>query len=271
VAETDRRASAELRKKSVKTKKDRSALVNRFGPGGNLATGLDQYNRWVLQQIDPETGATQVVYLLVEPNGRDWEVVNGTEVIKRVKTAYGNQENLRKILFDKGYMSENDYTSKSVSALNGAIIRAATEFSTEVADSYTTEGKMKFPTFQNWITTRGAAGEKENLPRRDINLEDRDVIRSIIESIYIDENMQLPDDPSVVEAKVDRYMDEIKKGVRSETKKVGSELVTTTGKGVSESRIRAELTREIPKELPMDYQRAQSLNFLSFLDQMEQR
>ncbi len=283
MADTARQQSAGLRKKSEPAKQtrlkkqkteglDRADLANRFGPGGDLSTGLDQYNRWVLLQKDTKTGDQYIVYLDVNPNGRDWEIVTGTDIIKRVKAAYGNQEALRKALFDKGFLSENEYNTRSTSALNGAIVQAATAFSTEVADSYTTEGKIKFPTFSTWMSGLGSTGgDKPDRPRRDIDLMDRDVIRALVEDVYMDTNMQLPDDPSVIEAKVDRYMDMIKKGVLTTAKEVKGENVVTTGKGFSEARVRAELGKEIPTENPEAYQKAQSLNFLSFLAQMEQR
>lgn len=284
MAETARQQSAGLRKKSEPAKQtrlkkqktegpDRADLANRFGPGGDLSTGLDQYNRWVLLQKDDKTGDQYVVYLDVNPNGRDWEIVTGTDIIKRVKAAYGNQEALRKVLFDKGFLSENEYNTRSTSALNGAIVQAATAFSTEVADSYTTEGKIKFPTFSTWMSGLGSAGagDKPDRPRRDIDLMDRDVIRALVEEVYMDNNMQLPDDPNLIDEKVNRYMDMIEKGVLTTVKTVKGEDVVKRTKGFSEARLRAELGKEIPTENPAAYQKAQSLNFLTFLDQMEQR
>jgi hypothetical protein len=271
VAETDRKASGELRKKSVKTKQDRSALVNRFGPGGNLQTGLDQYNRWVLQELDKETGESRVVYLLVDPNNRDWEVVNGTEVIKRVKAAYGNQDALRKVLYDKGYISESDYVSKSVPGLNGGIIRAATEFSTEVADSFTTEGKMKFPTFETWITGRATSAEGEGGgPRRDIQKYDRDVVRQMVVDAYLDSpNANLPDE-AIIERDTDKYMKMIEKGTLTKGKKnKAGEFETVSTPGFSEQRLRDEITKNRAKEFAGDEKTRTDLDFLAFLAQLE--
>lgn len=278
MAETERKASAELRKKAAPAKqtrmteqKDRVSLSSAFGSGpGKLSTTLDQYNRYILVETD-ESGQTFPVYLFVAPNGRDWERLNGTEAIKRIKETYKDQEALRKTFYDKGYLSKKEYETKDTNALNSAILQAATQFSTEVADSFTTEGKVKFPTFQNWVSSKASYSGNDNEPRRDINLADRDSIRALIEDIYMENNMQLPDDPAIIESKVDRYMKQIEKGVLTTySKNKAGETVSKSTPAFSETQVRAELGKEIPKELPIDYQRAQSLNFLSFLSQMEQ-
>ena len=118
MAEIARKASIALRKKAEPAKQvrrqrqeaeapDRSALANRFGPNGNLSTGLDQYNRYVLLETDQQTGKTYQVYLSVNPNGKDWEVLTGTDIIKKVKSTYKNQEALRSELYKKGFLSKS--------------------------------------------------------------------------------------------------------------------------------------------------------------------
>ena len=268
MAETDRRASAELRKKSVRTKVDRAALANRLGPSGNLATGLDQYNRYVLMEnVD---GVTQLRYLLIDENGRDFEVLNGTEAIKRIKEAYGNQDALRKVLYDKGFLSEREFTSKSVSAFNGAILQAATEFSTEIADSYTTEGKLKFPTFQNWVTGRGDMGGEDRGPRRDIQKYDRDVIRQMVVDAYLDSpNANLPDE-AIIERDTDKYMEMANKGVLTQGKKnKAGEFETVSTPGFSEQRLKDEIRKKRQTEFATDEKTRTDLDFLAFLAQLE--
>lgn len=274
MADTARQASTALRKKAQPAKQvrrkiqeteapDRSALANRFGPNGNLSTGLDQYGRYVLMEKG-EDGETYVRYLYVDPNGTDWRVLSGTDIIKRVKTTYGNQETLRKELYNKGFLSESEFNSKSTSALNGAILQAATEFSTEVADSYTTEGKIKFPTFDKWMSGRGSAGDKERLPGRDIQLYDRDVVKSMVRDVYLNETGNAPDEQYLNE-KTDFYMDMIKKGTLTTSKKMGGEYVTTRTPGFTESRLKEELPGQIKKERPTEIASKKSLDFLAFL------
>ena len=271
MAETDRKASAELRKKAAPKKKgivkksgDLSSLKNAFSGGPNsLSTTLDQYGRYVLVETDA-AGQQYVKYIFVNPNGTDWERLNGTEVIKKVKETYKDQDALRKVLYEKGFLSEKEFTTKSVSALNGAILQAATEFSTEIADAYTTEGKIKFPTFQNWITGRGSAGDKERLPGRDIQLYDRDVVRSMVRDVYLNETGNAPDEQYLNE-KTDFYMDMIKKGTLTTSKKMGGEYVTTRTPGFTESRLKEELPGQIKKERPTEIASKKSLDFLAFL------
>jgi len=281
VAETERQKSAELRRKTAPKKQenirkveDVNSLRNAFDPASGqpyLSTSVDQYGKYILVEIDPTTGQESKIYLTVDKDGRTWQRITASEMIKKVKEAYKNPEALRTELYSKGYIDERDYVTKNPSALNAAILEAGTEFSTEIADSFTTEGKFRFPTFDSWITARADYGKDSGGPRRDINLMDRDVVKALVEDVYMSENMQLPTDPSVIEAKVDRYMDMIKKGRLTTTKegagKTPDEIKTTAG--FSEARLRAELQAEIPKEQPIDYQRAQSLNFLTFLGQME--
>jgi hypothetical protein len=278
VAETDRRASAELRKKAAPKKQeavqksgDLSSLRNAFGVGpGKLSTTLDQYNRYVLVETDVD-GQEYVRYLFVDPNGRDWERLNGTEAIKKVKEAYRDQNALREVLYQKGFLSEREYESKSVSALNGAILQAATEFSTEIADSYTTEGKIKFPTFQNWVSGRGDIGEEDRGPRRDIQKYDRDVIRKMVVDAYLDSpNANLPEE-SIIERDTDRYMKMANEGTLTKSKKKNKagefEVVSTPG--FSERRLRDEIQKKRQTEFPESQKTTEDLNFLAFLAQLE--
>lgn len=275
MAETERRASAELRKKAaprkqeiVRKSNDLSSLRNAFeGTGeGTLSTTLDQYNRYVLVETDA-SGQQYVRYLFVDPNGRDWERLSGTEVIQRVKSTYKNQDALRKVLYQKGFLTEREYVSKSTSALNGAILQAATEFSTEVADSYTTEGKIKFPTFQNWMSARGEMGGSENLPTRDINLIDRDVLESFVRSVYLETAQEAPS-PEKLKEKTDMLMERVEKGSLTTVEKQGGQMVRKTTPGFSQERAKAELVKQIKKEQPEAIKRVADLNFLGFLDDL---
>lgn len=278
MAETERRASAELRRQVAPKKQevvqksgDLSSLRNAFGTGpGKLSTTLDQYNRYVLVETDAD-GQQYVRYLFVDPNGRDWERLNPTEAIKRVKETYKDQDALREVLYQKGFLTEREYESKSVSALNGAILQAAGEFSTEIADSYTTEGKIKFPTFQNWITGRGDMGGEDRGPRRDIQKYDRDVIRKMVVDAYLDSpNANLPDE-TIIERDTDKYMEMANKGVLTTTKKKNKagEFETVSTPGFSEQRLRDEIQKKRQTEFAGSQKTTDDLNFLAFLAQLE--
>lgn len=283
MGEIARKASTTLRKKAEPAKQvrrqrqeaeapDRAALANRFGPNGNLSTGLDQYNRYVLLETDQKTGKTYQVYLSVNPNGTDWEVVSGTDIIKKVKSTYKDQEALRNELYKKGFLSKSEFDTKSTSALNGAILQAANEFSTEVADSYTTEGKIKFPTFDGWMSGRGAAGgDTTGGPRRDIQKYDRDVIRTMVVDAYLDSpNANLPDE-SIIERDTDKYMKMANEGVLTTTKKKNKkgEYETVSTPGFSEQRLRDEIRKSRQTEFAADEKTRSDLDFLAFLGQLE--
>lgn len=285
MAETARQASIALRKKAEPAKQvrrqtqqaeapDRASLANRFGPNGNLATALDQYNRYILVETDKATGRTYPVYLSVSQNGSDWEVLNGSEIIKKVKSEYGNVEDLRTALYKKGFLSKKEYTTKSASGLNSGILQAATEFSTEVADSYTTEGKIKFPTFNSWMSGRGSAttgGGTSGGPRRDIQKYDRDVIRQMVVDAYLDSpNANLPDE-SIIERDTDKYMKMANEGVLTTTKKKNKkgEYETVSTPGFSEQRLRDEIRKSRQTEFATDEKTRNDLDFLAFLGQLE--
>lgn len=277
MAETERRASAELRKKAAPRKQeaiqktgDLTSLRNAFGEGaGKLSTTVDQYGRYVLVETDAD-GQQYVRYLFVEPDGRTWERLNPTEAIKRVKEAYKDQDALREILYQKGFLTEREYTSKSVSAFNGAILQAAGEFSTEIADSFTTEGKIKFPTFQNWVTGRGDMGGEDRGPRRDIQKYDRDVIRKMVIDAYLDSpNANLPD-REIIERDTDKYMQMANEGTLTKGKKnKAGEFETVSTPGFSERRLRDEIQRKREIEFAGSQKTTDDLNFLAFLAQLE--
>jgi hypothetical protein len=265
-------AKVQAEKNQSKVNKDRLSLEQDFGgKTPKYFVSFDTYGN--VRQLQEIVGnQPEQRFLVVDANGIDYDLANGDQIVKQVRTYFkNNKEGLRKTLFDLGYMTEREYTTRSEQAITSAILKVANEYTVDVVDSFRIDGKTKFPTFTSWLSGIPTSGGKKDLPRRDINLQDRDVIRALVEDVYMSTNMQLPDDPSVIESKVDRYMDMIKKGVLTTAKEVKGENVVTSDAGFSESRLRAELGAEIPKENPADYQKAQSLNFLSFLAQMEQK
>jgi hypothetical protein len=219
-------------------------------------------------------GETEQRFLIINPNGLDYSFANKTQVVKAIRGLYKNQkEALRKQLLDLGYITEREFDTRSETALNSGVLSAANEFTTEVVDAYTVEGTTKFPTFDKWLSGRPAAGDgdgKKNLPVRDINLMDRDVVEAIIRDVYMSE-LQKEVDPKIIKAKTDRYMEQIEKGTLTTIKEGSKEVVRKSTVPFSEAQVRAELGEEIPKENTVDYNRAQSLNFLTFLSGMERK
>jgi hypothetical protein len=219
-------------------------------------------------------GETEQRFLVINPDGINYSFANKTQITKAIRNLYKNKkEALRKQLFDLGYLTEREFNTRSEAALNSGVLSAANEFTTEIVDAYTVEGVSKFPTFDKWLSGRPAAGDgdgKKDLPVRDINLMDRDVVEAIIRDVYMSE-LQKDVDPKIIKAKTDRYMEQIKKGTLTTIKEGSKEVTRTSTVPFSESQVRAELGEEIPRENKLDYNQAQSINFISFLAGMEGR
>jgi hypothetical protein len=97
---------------------------------------------------------------------------------------------------------------------------------------------------------------------------DRDVIEAIVKDVYFTE-LQKEVDPEIIKTKTDRYMKQIEQGTLTTIKEGGKEVVRKTTVPFSQAQVQAELGKEIPVENTVDYNRAQSLNFLTFLSGMD--
>lgn len=251
----------------------KSSLQSNFGGSQpKFFVSFDKYGTTrILQELI--AGEPEQRYLVVGKDGLDYDLVNGDTIVNQVLSYFKkNKEGLRKTLYDLGYMTERDYKTRSNEALTTSILRVANEYTVDTIDSFRIDNKTKFPDFTTWLGGFRGIGDEDGprKPQRNINLEDRDVIRELVKNVYMETNMQLPDDPTIIESKVDRYMDMIKKGTLTTYKEGGAEDQATTTPGFSQSRLQAELRAEIPKEQPIDFQKAKSLNFLTFLAGMEQ-
>jgi hypothetical protein len=250
-----------------------NALQKQFG-GSNPEYYLDfdPYGRVrILQTLIG--GQPEQRFLVINPNGTDYSFANKTQIVKAIRGLYKNKkEALRKQLLDLQYITQREYDTRSETALNSGVLSAANEFTTEIVDAYTVEGVSKFPTFDKWLSGKPAAGDgnKKDLPVRDINLMDRDVVEAIVRDVYMSE-LQKEIDPETIKLKTDRYMEQIKKGTLTTIKEGSKEVTRTSTVPFSESQVRAELGEEIPKENKLDYNQAQSINFISFLAGMEGR
>ena len=212
-------------------------------------------------------------FLVINPDGVNYSFANKTEIVNAIRKMYPNKKDvLRKQLFDLDYITERDYNARSETSLISGMLSAANEFTVEVVDSYTVDGVTKFPTFDKWLSGKPATGGdgKKDLPVRDINLMDRDVVEAIVRDVYMSE-LQKEVDPEIIKSKTDRYMEQIEKGTLTTIKEGSKEVVRKSTVPFSESQVRAELGEEIPKENKLDYNQAQSINFISFLAGMEGR
>lgn len=248
--------------------------ANFGGPTPKYYLDFDQYGRVrILQTLIG--GQPEQRFIYVKPDGVSYSVgeVRKNEIVKLIRNDFkNNKEGLRKALYDLGYLTEREYTTRSETALNSGILSAANEYTTEVVDSYLVEGKTKFNPFTTWLKGRPAAdkGGNKNLPVRDINLVDRDVVRAMVKDVYFNE-LQKEVDDATIDAKTDYYMDQIKSGTLTTVKEGSKEVTRTTTPGFSQTRLEAELQPKVKKEFTEDYNQAQSINFLSFLSDLGAR
>jgi len=263
---------ANANKINASSDQKKSLETNFGGSQPKYFLDFDPYGRVrILQTL--VGGETEQRFLIINPNGTDYSFANKTQVVKAIRGLYKNQkEALRKQLLDLQYITQREYDTRSETALNSGVLSAANEFTTEIVDAYTVEGVSKFPTFDKWLSGRPAAGDdgKKDLPVRDINLMDRDVVEAIIRDVYMSE-LQKEVDPEIIKAKTDRYMKQIENGTLTTIKEGSKEVVRKSTVPFSEAQVRAELGEEIPKENKLDYNQAQSINFISFLAGMEGR
>ena len=250
----------------------KNSLEERFGGDTpKYFLDFDPYGRVRILQTLMDDGTPLQQFLVVNPDGVNYSFANKTQITNAIRKMYSKQkEALRKQLFDLDYITEREYNTRSESALNSGILAAANEFTVEVVDSYTVDGVTKFPTFTNWLSGKPPAGDdkKKDLPVRDINLMDRDVVEAIIRDVYMSE-LQKEVDPEIIKAKTNRYMEQIEKGTLTTIKEGSKEVTRKSTVPFSEAQVRAELGEEIPKENKLDYNQAQSINFISFLAGME--
>lgn len=215
-------------------------------------------------------GKPEQKFLTIALNGIDYSFANKNQIIKSIRNLYANKkEALRKQLFDLGYITEREYSTRSESALNSGVLSAANEFTVEIVDSYTVEGTAKFPTFDKWLGGKPAAGNgnKKDLPVRDIDLLDRDVVEAMVKDFYRSE-LGKEIDLKTIKTKTDRYMKQIQEGTLTTIKEGSKEITRTATSRFSEAQLQAELGKEIPVENKLDYNQAQSINFISFLAEL---
>jgi hypothetical protein len=253
----------------------KNSLEERFGgERPEYFLDFDPYGRVRILNKLMDDGQPLQQFLVINSDGINYSFANKTQIVNAIRKLYSNKkEALRKQLFDLDYISERDYNARSETSLISGMLSAANEFTVEVVDSYTVDNVTKFPTFDKWLSGKpavGGDGGKKDLPVRDIDLIDRDVVEAMVKDFYMSE-LQKEVEPEIIKAKTDRYMKQIKEGTLTTIKEGGKEVTRTATPRFSEAQLQAELGKEIPVENKLDYNQAQSINFISFLAGMEGR
>lgn len=272
-AKSPEEAKAQAEKSQSKGVKDRKDLATDFGgTKPRYFISFDTYgNIRQLQEI--VGGIPEQRFLIIDPNGTDYDLINKDQIVKQVRTYFkNNKEGLRKTLYDLGYMSEREYTTRSEQALTTSILQVANEYTVDTVDSYRIDNKTKFSPFTSWLKNIPAAGTDEGgsqYPLRDINMMDRDVVEAIVRDAYSDTTDMSPDEQDAfIQEKTDMYMNQIKEGTLTTVKKEGGVTVRKTTKPFSEAQVRAEVPKFIKEELPGATDPKTSFDFLAFLDGM---
>jgi len=268
-AKSPEEAKAKAEKSQAKGIKDRSDLASDFGGATpKYFLGLDSYGR-VRQLNEVVGGATVQRFLIVDSNGIDYQVINADQIVQQVRKYFkNNKEGLRKTLYDLGYMSEREYTTRSEQALTTSILQVANEYTVDTVDSYRIDNKTKFPTFTSWLKDIPASGRDEGgsqYPLRDINLMDRDVVEAIVKDVYT-KTTDMAIDDDFLKQETDRYMEQIKQGTLTTLDKQGGINVRKTTKPFSAAQVEAELPKRIKEERPGATDLKTSFDFLAFLD-----
>jgi len=264
-------AKAQAEKKTRVRDKDRRNLEEDFGgPNPVFQISFDTYGNVRQLQTLVGDGPPQQRFLVVDANGRDYDPnVNADQIVKQVRTYFkNNKEGLRKTLYDLGYMSEREFTTRSEQAITSAILKVANEYTVDVVDSYRIDGKTKFPTFTNWLSNIPASGKDaadSGYPLRDINMMDRDVVEALVRDVY-SKTTDMAIDDAFLKQETDRYMEQIKQGTLTTVDKQGGVNVRKTTKPFSEAQVRAELPKRIEEEKPGATDMKKSFDFLAFLD-----
>lgn len=268
--------AATIKQRQELNAKHLSDLKKRFGEvgtdSGSIRVALDQYGNLVLQEFKyNEKGEpidTREVFFWVADDGLGFQILNGSAAIKKLKEGYKNNlEGLRKLLYDKKFISEADYISKDENALNQALLQSARNYSTYEVQKYTVNGETKFTPYNKWLSGITTAPDEDGsqYPLRDINMLDRDVVEAIVKDVY-SKTTDMSIDEAFLKQETDRYMEQIKKGTMTTVVKEGGVNVRKTTKPFSQAQVEAELPKRIEKQLPGATDAKKSLDFLAFLD-----
>jgi len=126
-------------------------LNRSFGETPEYIISYNEYNRRII--TEPGTkGDAYAKFLYVQPNGKDWSPADTNQIVVAIKKEFkGRPEELRSLLYTRGFMSEKDYITKSESAFTGAIKDAANDHSIEMIEGFQIEGRTQLTPFSAWL------------------------------------------------------------------------------------------------------------------------
>ena len=133
---------------------DYLSLDKAFGEKPELIISFNEYNRRII--TSPTTkGDAYAQFLYVQPDGKNWSRADTNQIVVAIKKEFkGRPEELRSLLYTRGFISEKDYITKSESAFTGAIKDAANDHSIEMIERFQIEGKTDLATFSSWLGSK---------------------------------------------------------------------------------------------------------------------
>lgn len=135
-------------------KADYRALDKVFGSVPELVIGFDEYNNRIITEPD-KRGYNYSQFLYVQPDGKNWSRANLNEIVPAIKKEFkGRTEELRTLLYQKGFLNEKDYITKSESGFTGAIKDAANNQSIELIERFQIEGVTSLTPFSTWLSSK---------------------------------------------------------------------------------------------------------------------
>lgn len=138
-----------------------------FGPNG-LYQIVKEGNSWILSGTENAPGNTAGrVYLYIDSKG-DYQVMNA----ESVRTAYMKEaqsgkgvEYLRQRLYNAGYMSASEYSTKDPVGLARAITDAASNVSVKAVMNFVDSGILINQSFDKYLNTEVAGNAAANKPK----------------------------------------------------------------------------------------------------------
>jgi hypothetical protein len=257
---------------TVSTDNNGDAVLQAFAVGPNGKRSQDLVEHFIYVDTYTDASGKKVNRLNLSA---DYDEV-AKKAIMDYKNDVGGIDNLFESLYKKKLISEQTYKAKNISApdFKKGLQYTIRQYGISSFDNRQYNQTLTVPNFKTFlgggsIPNAPAEGTKEdkNLPVRDINLQDRDVVRAMIQDIYFSE-LQKEVDSEIIDKKTDYYMDQIKSGTLTKIKEGSKEISRTSTAGFSRERLEAELQPKVKKEFTEDYNQAQSINFLSFLSDL---
>lgn len=221
------------------------------GDNPEIAVSQDAYGRWILSTGQGRDAVP--IYIYVDPSEpTKWSRASSVEIVRQIKKDYANNlEGLRKVLFDKGFLTKDEYNTRDEAAFNNRILEAVTSHSIEQVQKFTIEGKTVFTSFNSWLKNKAVSG-KGTQPSQERQLTDKLNAGQELDNFV----MQMLGRKATADEKklyFEKLSAEEKKAIKKTT--VSGDIATTTGEFINTLdayRIMADVIKPSIKNTPLE-------------------